>query len=82
MFLLFLGTIFLVVCPFFFFWLDLISLLTILNRRCDAKSLEDALINRVMVTPEEVITRTLDPVAAVSSRDALAKTVYSRLFDW
>ncbi|GFS43442.1 myosin family protein with Dil [Actinidia rufa] len=32
---------------------------------CDAKSLEDALIQRVMVTPEEVITRTLDPVAAL-----------------
>ncbi|GAV72973.1 Myosin_head domain-containing protein/IQ domain-containing protein/DIL domain-containing protein/Myosin_N domain-containing protein [Cephalotus follicularis] len=50
--------------------------------KCDAKSLEDALIQRVMVTPEEIITRTLDPVAALSSRDALAKTTYSRLFDW
>ncbi|XP_071741692.1 myosin-17-like [Rutidosis leptorrhynchoides] len=49
---------------------------------CDAKSLEDALIKRVMVTPEEVITRTLDPEAALGSRDALARTVYSRLFDW
>ncbi|KAE8667135.1 Myosin-12 [Hibiscus syriacus] len=50
--------------------------------RCDAQSLEDALIKRVMVTPEEVITRCLDPENAVASRDALSKTIYSLLFDW
>ncbi|CAO2841967.1 unnamed protein product, partial [Amaranthus hypochondriacus] len=50
--------------------------------RCDVKNLEDALIKRVMVTPEEVITRTLDPDSAAVSRDAFAKTIYSRLFDW
>lgn len=35
-----------------------------------------------MVTPEEVIKRSLDPDGALVSRDGLAKTVYSRLFDW
>ncbi|KAI7982475.1 Myosin-11 [Camellia lanceoleosa] len=49
---------------------------------CNAVALEDALLKRVMITPEEVIKRTLDPVGATFSRDGLAKTMYSRLFDW
>ncbi|KAJ1687911.1 hypothetical protein LUZ63_019301 [Rhynchospora breviuscula] len=49
---------------------------------CDCNKLEKALITRIIVTPEEVITRTLDPESAIVSRDGLAKTIYSRLFDW
>ncbi|GFZ01423.1 myosin family protein with Dil domain-containing protein [Actinidia rufa] len=49
---------------------------------CDLDGLEDALLKRVMITPEEVIKRSLDPVGATVSRDGLAKTIYSRLFDW
>jgi len=44
--------------------------------------LEDALLKRVMITPEEVIKRSLDLGAATINRDGLAKTIYSRLFDW
>ncbi|MED6197401.1 hypothetical protein PIB30_056154, partial [Stylosanthes scabra] len=49
---------------------------------CDAEALQDALCKRVMITPEEVIKRSLDPQSATVSRDGLAKTIYSRLFDW
>ncbi|KAL2661502.1 hypothetical protein AAZX31_03G228400 [Glycine max] len=49
---------------------------------CDVRALEDALCKRVMITPEEVIKRSLDPQSAAISRDGLAKTIYCRLFDW
>ncbi|KAK7245275.1 hypothetical protein RIF29_40114 [Crotalaria pallida] len=49
---------------------------------CDAKALEDSLCKRVIVTRDETITKCLDPETAALSRDALAKTVYTRLFDW
>ncbi|CAH1446365.1 unnamed protein product [Lactuca virosa] len=49
---------------------------------CDYVGLEDALCKRVMITPEEIIKRSLDPTSALVSRDGLAKTIYSRLFDW
>ncbi|KAF4358122.1 hypothetical protein F8388_009405 [Cannabis sativa] len=49
---------------------------------CNPNALEDALCKRIMITPEEVIKRSLDPVGATVSRDGLAKTIYSRLFDW
>ncbi|XP_019056780.1 PREDICTED: myosin-16 isoform X2 [Tarenaya hassleriana] len=49
---------------------------------CDPLAIEDALCKRMMVTPEEVIKRSLDPHGAAISRDGLAKTIYSRLFDW
>jgi myosin-5 len=50
--------------------------------RCDPKALEDSLCKRVIVTRDETITKWLDPEAAATSRDALAKIVYARLFDW
>ena len=49
---------------------------------CDEKALEDSLCKRVMVTRGESITKSLDPDSAALGRDALAKIVYSKLFDW
>lgn len=40
------------------------------------------LCTRSIQTREGIIIKALDCNAAVSSRDALAKTVYARLFDW
>ncbi|KAI9182024.1 hypothetical protein LWI28_021238 [Acer negundo] len=48
---------------------------------CDPQALEDALCKRVMIAAEEIIKRSLDPLGATVSRDGLAKTLYSCLFD-
>ena len=46
------------------------------------KVFEDSRCKRVIVTQDESITKSLDPVVAATNRDALATTVYSRFFDW
>ncbi|KAB1219847.1 Myosin-15 [Morella rubra] len=50
--------------------------------RCDANLLLATLCTRSIQTREGSIVKALDCNAAVASRDALAKTVYARLFDW
>ncbi|CAM8963239.1 unnamed protein product [Rhodiola kirilowii] len=49
---------------------------------CDAKALEESLCKRVIVTRDENIIKNLDPESALTTRDTLAKVVYSKLFDW
>ncbi|KAL5559547.1 hypothetical protein UlMin_035758 [Ulmus minor] len=49
---------------------------------CDVNLLLATLCSRSIQTREGVIVKALDCNAAVAGRDALAKTVYARLFDW
>ncbi|KAD5317633.1 hypothetical protein E3N88_17579 [Mikania micrantha] len=49
---------------------------------CDERHLLATLCTRSIQTREGIIVKALDCDAAVASRDALAKTVYARLFDW
>ncbi|KAI3688420.1 hypothetical protein L1987_82133 [Smallanthus sonchifolius] len=49
---------------------------------CDKTALEDSFCTRVIVTRGESIKKCLDPAAATISRDAFAKIVYLKLFDW
>ncbi|CAM6054233.1 unnamed protein product [Sphagnum tenellum] len=49
---------------------------------CDSKGLLDSLCTRILATRDGNITMNLDVVAATFNRDTLAKTIYSRLFDW
>ncbi|KAJ4820451.1 myosin [Rhynchospora pubera] len=48
----------------------------------DVNVLFTTLTSRTIQTPEGSIMLALDCLAAVAGRDALAKTVYARLFDW
>lgn len=58
------------------------SNLVTLLLRCDENLLLATLSTRTIQTREGIIIKALDCNGAVSSRDALAKTVYARLFDW
>ncbi|KAF8779983.1 hypothetical protein HU200_002258 [Digitaria exilis] len=49
---------------------------------CDADLLVATLSSRSIHTREGIIVKELDCAAAAANRDALAKTVYARLFDW
>ncbi|KAH7479029.1 Myosin-10 [Phytophthora ramorum] len=44
--------------------------------------IEEALCNRTVITRNDSVTVPLAPVEAAENRDALAKTIYSKMFDW
>lgn len=47
-----------------------------------SESIQEALCNRTVITRNDSVTVPLDPVEAVENRDALAKTIYAKMFDW
>ncbi|CAH0477408.1 unnamed protein product [Peronospora belbahrii] len=47
-----------------------------------ATRIEEALCNRTVITRNDSVTVPLAPVEATENRDALAKTIYSKMFDW
>ncbi|TVU28761.1 hypothetical protein EJB05_20294 [Eragrostis curvula] len=49
---------------------------------CESDLLVSTLCSRSIHTHEGIIIKALDCAAAAANRDALAKTVYARLFDW
>ncbi|KAI8006798.1 Myosin-15 [Camellia lanceoleosa] len=50
--------------------------------KCDVNLLLSTLCTHSIQTREGIIVKALDCNAAVTSQDALAKTIYARLFDW
>lgn len=48
----------------------------------DGNLLKQALITRIASTKNESITIPLKPAEAEDNRDALAKEIYERLFEW
>mmetsp|Transcript_16713 Transcript_16713/g.28212 ORF Transcript_16713/g.28212 Transcript_16713/m.28212 type:complete len:1568 (-) Transcript_16713:109-4812(-) len=48
----------------------------------DLQLLHKALLTRTIVTIEQTFVRPMDEAGAIAGRDSLAKTLYSRVFDW